>query len=70
MHNCIIKHYQLLHVLIHIISQVKVEFLDYGGSESVGVSLLRLLPEKFTDIPFQGISSSLCSKSPTSSLVG
>ena len=52
--------------IIHYLSQVKVEFLDYGGIESVAVSSLRLLPEKFTVLPFQGISSSLCSKSPPS----
>ena len=43
--------------------QVKVEYLDYGGTDRVAVSCLRQLPDTFRHLPFQGISSSLCSES-------
>lgn len=39
--------------------QVRVGFLDYGGTEAVKKSDLKYLPDEFLNLPFQGIACTL-----------
>lgn len=50
--------------ITNITPQVTVRFLDYGGTEVVNITMLRLLPVGFLALPFQGIACTLRALQP------
>ena len=46
-------------VYLFFLSQVTIDFLDYGGTDVVDKSMLRPLPVEFLQLPFQGIACTL-----------
>ena len=55
------KSVQIHHIRVYLffLSQVTIEFLDYGGTDVVDKSMLRPLPVEFLQLPFQGIACTL-----------
>ena len=47
---------------------VSVHFVDYGDSEEVDVKNIRVLPEEFLQLPFQGVRCQLAGKDTLSSV--